>query len=88
MLTDKFNFCLTNIMFHFIYINYTTAPGSFRDGDIRLVGSSKNWEGQVEVYLSGTWGSVGDSSWTDEDAQVVCRQLGHSEQGEDCACFT
>ena len=58
------------------------APGSFRDGDIRLVGSIKNWDGRVEVYLSGTWSSVGDSSWTDEDAQVVCRQLGHSEQGE------
>ena len=52
------------------------------------MGSSKNWKGRVEVYLSGGWGSVGDSSWTDEDAQVVCRQLGHSEQGVDYACLT
>ena len=67
---------------HIGYFVFCAAPGSFQQGDIRLVGGSKNWEGQVELYVSGTWGSVGDDSWTPSDAEVVCRQLGHGTNGE------
>ena len=34
-----------------------------RCGDIRLVGGSYQWEGRVEIYLSGTWGTITDSDW-------------------------
>ena len=51
------------------------------EGDIRLVGGSYNWEGRVEIYWSGTWGAISDSSWTAADANVVCRQLQHSVNG-------
>lgn len=33
--------------------------------------------GQVEVCLERKWTSVCDTSWTEEDALVVCNQLGY-----------
>ena len=51
------------------------ADGQYRDGDIRLVGGSYQWEGRVEIYFSGTWGTITDSDWTSDDAQVVCPEL-------------
>ena len=58
-----------------------TADEAYRKGDIRLVGGSYNWEGRVEIYWTGTWGTISDTSWSDSDAEVVCRQLGHSTNG-------
>ena len=58
------------------------APGSYQHGNIRLVGGSTNLEGRVEVYISGAWATIDDNLWTTADAQVVCRQMGHSTDGE------
>ncbi|CAI5671653.1 unnamed protein product, partial [Oreochromis niloticus] len=43
---------------------------------IRLVGSgSSRCSGRVEIFHNNMWGTVSDSNWNLNDAEVVCRQL-------------
>uniref|UniRef100_A0A1X7VN53 Deleted in malignant brain tumors 1 protein n=1 Tax=Amphimedon queenslandica TaxID=400682 RepID=A0A1X7VN53_AMPQE len=57
------------------------CESSCTNGDIRLIGSSNPLVGRVEVCFDTTWGTICDNNWDNNDATVVCRQLGFSDQG-------
>ena len=44
---------------------------------VRLVGGANEWEGRVEVSVNGEWGTVCSLSVSDDDVDVICRQLGY-----------
>ena len=52
--------------------------------DVRLVnfanatGPGSQYEGRVEVYHEGEWGTICDNDWTFQDAIVACRMAGFS----------
>ena len=52
------------------------------DFDVRLVDGTDRYEGRVEICFNETWGTVCDGMWSNEDAGVVCRQLGLPTIGE------
>ena len=50
-------------------------------GDVRLQGGIDSSNGHVEVCQFGTWGTVCSDGWDDNDARVVCGELGYDPQG-------
>ena len=55
--------------------------GPCSDGDIRLSGRQNSTEGRVEICFNNQWGTVCDDFWSNDDGNVVCRQLGFSPTG-------
>lgn len=52
-----------------------------RYGNTRLTGGSTEYEGRVEMCNSRSiWGTVCNRQWTEAESQVVCRNLGYSDE--------
>ena len=67
---------------YFIICNQNYILSACRSGDLRLQeGNFIQSSGRVEVCVNGVWGTVCDDFWSDEDAIVVCTQLGFSRFG-------
>uniref|UniRef100_K1PUY0 Deleted in malignant brain tumors 1 protein n=1 Tax=Magallana gigas TaxID=29159 RepID=K1PUY0_MAGGI len=48
-----------------------------RCAPLTLVGGPSDREGRVEVYTDQQWGTVCDTHWGDQEARVVCENLGY-----------
>ena len=62
------------------------TPDNCTDGSVRLMHGSTPRVGTVQVCISSTWGSICDSGWNSQEADVVCRQLGFSTFGNLSMC--
>ena len=56
----------------------TDEATSCEDGEVRLEGGFSPSNGRVEFCQYRTWGAVCGEGWDDNDARVVCGQLGYS----------
>ena len=53
----------------------TTSEADCIDGEIRLSDGSNPLEGRLEICYNRAWGTVCDTGFSQNDADVVCRQL-------------
>ena len=59
-------------------INYALTEGEV-EWSLRLANGIDERQGRVEIFHDGQWGTVCDDNFREEDAQVVCRQLGFGD---------
>ena len=55
---------------------------SCTNGDVRLAGSSITGVGRVEVCYNNHFGTVCEDGWGQQEASVVCSQLGFDHEGK------
>ena len=78
MVSSNCRITLTQPVTEYLIFFLLDGPHS---GDVRLFYSyyiPDNYYGRVEVFLSEAWGTVIANSWTQENGEVVCRQLGYN----------
>ncbi|XP_033124328.1 uncharacterized protein LOC117122741 [Anneissia japonica] len=56
----------------------STAVDTLFTGSLTLINGYSNREGNIIVRQNGTWGYVCNEIWTQENANVACKQLGYT----------
>ena len=72
--------------FYYIHNKLSCVCLLTKELKVRLVNGRTRNQGQVELYLNGTWGVICDDYWGIEEANVICRMLGYSEGAWSTQC--
>ena len=59
-----------------------TVQSNCSDGAVRLVNGSSVLEGRVEVCINNAWGTVCDTTFSEDEADVICSQTGFTVSGK------
>lgn len=58
-----------------------TENASCSDGDIRLSNGTNVLEGRVEICINSAWGTVCDTTFSEDEASIICSQTGYRYNG-------
>ena len=62
-----------------LYVCISLYSTACLNGEVKLIGGKYSNEGTVLVCYNNLWGLISDTAWSNGDARVVCRSLGHSD---------
>ncbi|MCG8621995.1 MAG: scavenger receptor cysteine-rich domain-containing protein [Proteobacteria bacterium] len=66
-------------------LSLITLTSSQSNGDVRLVDGRNSYEGRLEIFLKGKWGTfcgTDNTKFTRGAAEAACKQLGYNDQIE------
>ena len=63
------------------WLDLSTRIGDCTHDDVRLMNGSNVLEGRVEICINNAWGTVCTDSISEDDVEVICRQIGQLPPG-------
>ena len=65
-----------------VNISHIAHPATLPEGALRLgsksISSSGYVSGRVEIWHSGSWGTICNRAWSNNDGTVACQQMGYA----------
>jgi hypothetical protein len=79
---DSYNDTTASLRSSYYDVGVRCGTVGCADGVTRLMEGETEFEGRLEMCLSGRWGTIGGDGWTDTNSQVVCHDFGYDANDE------